>query len=92
MRFDLSVNILTNHAIKNKKILVFGGSQLRPNLHIEDYCEAVKLLSECDENKIKNQIFNVGYQNLSILEIAKKVKSIVESKFENIENIYIELQ
>ena len=34
-------------AIKNKKILVFGGSQLRPNLHIEDYCEAVKLLSEC---------------------------------------------
>ena len=92
MRFDLSVNILTNHAIKNKKILVFGGSQLRPNLHIEDYCEAVKLLSECDENKIKNQIFNVGYQNLSILEIANKVKSIVESKFENIENIDIELQ
>ena len=92
MRFDLSVNILTNHAIKNKKILVFGGSQLRPNLHIEDYCEAVKLLSECDENKIKNQIFNVGYQNLSILEIANKVKKIVESKFENIENIDIELQ
>ena len=92
MRFDLSVNILTNHAIKNKKILVFGGSQLRPNLHIEDYCEAVKLLSECDETKIKNQIFNVGYQNLSILEIANKVKSIVESKFENIENIDIELQ
>jgi len=92
LRLDLSVNILTNHAIKNKKILVFGGSQLRPNLHIEDYCEAVKLLSECDENKIKNQIFNVGYQNLSILEIANKVKKIVESKFENIENIDIELQ
>ena len=92
MRFDLSVNILTNHAIKNKKILVFGGSQLRPNIHIEEYCEAVKLLSECDENKIKNQIFNVGYQNLSILEIANKVKKIVESKFENIENIDIELQ
>lgn len=92
MRFDLSVNILTNHAIKNKKILVFGGSQLRPNLHIEDYCEAVKLLSECEESKIKNEIFNVGYQNLSILEIANKVKNIVESKFENIENIDIELQ
>ena len=44
MRFDLSVNILTNHAIKNKDIS-FGGSQLRPNLHIEDYCDAVKLLS-----------------------------------------------
>jgi nucleoside-diphosphate-sugar epimerase len=92
MRFDLSVNILTNHAIKNKKILVFGGSQLRPNLHIEDYCEVVKLLSECDENKIKNEIFNVGYENFSILEIANKVKSVVESKFENIKNIDIELQ
>ena len=92
MRFDLSVNILTNHAIKNKKILVFGGSQLRPNLHIEDYCDAVKLLSECDEEKIKNEIFNVGYQNLSILEIAEKVKKIVESKFEDIANIEIELQ
>ena len=78
MRFDLSVNILTNHAIKNKKILVFGGSQLRPNLHIEDYCEAVKLLSECDHNKIQNQIFNVGYQNLSILDIAKKVKKLLK--------------
>ena len=92
MRFDLSVNILTNHAIKNKKILVFGGSQLRPNLHIEDYCDAVKLLSECDYNKIQNQIFNVGYQNLSILDIANKVKKIVESKFDDIENIEIELQ
>ena len=92
MRFDLSVNILTNHAIKNKKILVFGGSQLRPNLHIEDYCEAVKLLIESDEKKIENEIFNVGYQNLSILEIAEKVKKIVEDKFENIENIEIELQ
>ena len=92
MRFDLSVNILTNHVIKNKKILVFGGSQLRPNLHIEDYCDAVKLLCETDKNIIKNEIFNVGYQNLSILEIAKKVKKIVESKFENIKNIEIELQ
>ncbi|MDA7636497.1 SDR family oxidoreductase [Candidatus Pelagibacter sp.] len=92
MRFDLSVNILTNHAIKNKKILVFGGSQLRPNLHIEDYCEAVKLLCECDKSKIENEIFNVGYQNLSILDIAKKVKKIVESKFEDIDNIEIELQ
>ena len=92
MRFDLSVNILTNHAIKNKKILVFGGSQLRPNLHIEDYCEAVKLLCETEKNIIANEIFNVGYQNLSILEIAKKVKKIVESKFENIKNIEIELQ
>ena len=42
-RLDLSVNILTNHAINAGKITVFGGSQLRPNLHIQDYCDAVQL-------------------------------------------------
>src|SRR5256886_4173631 len=41
-RLDLSVNILTNHAVNAGKITVFGGSQLRPNLHIQDYCDAVQ--------------------------------------------------
>ena len=44
LRLDLSVNILTNHAINNDLIKVFGGDQLRPNLHIQDYCDAVELL------------------------------------------------
>ena len=74
LRLDLSVNILTNHAITNNKILVFGGSQLRPNLHVRDYCNTVELLIESETNKISNQIFNVGYENLSILDIAEKVK------------------
>ena len=43
LRLDLSVNILTNHAVTNNRITVFGGSQLRPNLHIEDYCRAVQM-------------------------------------------------
>ena len=42
-RLDLSVNILTNHAVNAGKITVFGGSQLRPNLHVQDYCDAVEL-------------------------------------------------
>ena len=41
LRLDLSVNILTNHAVCNNKIIVFGGNQLRPNLHIKDYCDVV---------------------------------------------------
>ena len=86
-RFDLSVNILTNHAINNKKITVFGGDQLRPNLHILDYCEAVKILVNAESEKIKNQIFNVGYQNMSINEIAQVVKKTVEAEFPEIENI-----
>ena len=80
-RFDVSVNILTNHAVNNRKILVFGGKQLRPNLHIQDYCDVVKLLIKAPKKKIDNQIFNVGHQNLSILNIAKKVKKIVKLEY-----------
>ncbi len=88
-RLDLSVNILTNFAVNKKFIKVFGGDQLRPNLHIADYCEAVFLLISADENKIKNEIFNVGYQNLSIMQIAEKVKKVVEKEFSDINDVKI---
>ena len=55
LRLDLSVNILTNHAISKGKITVFGGDQLRPNLHIKDYCNAVLALIQAESVKIKNQ-------------------------------------
>jgi nucleoside-diphosphate-sugar epimerase len=77
-RMDLSVNILTNHAVTNGKIRVFGGSQLRPNLHIQDYCDLCKLLLEAPAAKVQNEIFNCGYQNMSIMDIAKLVKKVVE--------------
>jgi len=89
MRFDLSVNILTHHAIKKNKITVFGGDQLRPNLHIQDYCDLVCLLIEADKTKISNQTFNVGYQNLSIIDIAKKVKKVVLEEFPEKSNLDI---
>ena len=60
LRLDLSVNILTNHAITNKKITVFGGTQLRPNLHIQDYADLCKLLLTAPSEKIADQIFNCG--------------------------------
>ncbi len=81
MRFDLSVNILTNFAYNKKIIKVFGGKQLRPNLHILDYCEAVLKLIKAPKNKIYNQIFNVGNQNMSIDNIAKLVKNIIEKRY-----------
>lgn len=81
LRLDLSVNILTNHAITNSIIKVFGGDQLRPNLHIIDYCKAIKVLMEAPKSKIFKECFNVGYQNLSILDIANLVKKIVEKEF-----------
>jgi|TARA_B100001964_G_C14240976_1_gene605009 nucleoside-diphosphate-sugar epimerase len=86
-RLDLSVNILTNHAVNKNRITIFGGEQLRPNLHIQDYCDFVKLAIESPAEKIKNQQFNVGYQNLSIAEIGKIVKKVVQSEFNDKSNI-----
>src|SRR5215468_9604169 len=76
-RLDLSVNILTNHAINAGKITVFGGSQLRPNLHIQDYCDAVQLFLTAPADKVQNETFNVGFQNMSLMEIAELVQRVV---------------
>ena len=90
LRLDLSVNILTNHAIINNKIKVFGGNQLRPNLHIQDYCDCVELLINADKSKIKDETFNVGYQNLSIANLSQIVKKVVEKEFPEKGEIKIE--
>jgi nucleoside-diphosphate-sugar epimerase len=77
LRLDLSVNILTNHAVNNKKIRVFGGAQKRPNIHIEDVTDLyVKSLEWADE-KIDGKIFNAGYENQSLNELAGIVKNVV---------------
>jgi nucleoside-diphosphate-sugar epimerase len=80
-RLDLSVNILTNHAVNKNKITVFGGSQLRPNLHIQDYVDAVSMFLEAPSEKIRGEIFNVGYQNLSLMKIAELVRKVVLEEF-----------
>ncbi|MBH67482.1 MAG: UDP-glucose 4-epimerase [Rhodospirillaceae bacterium] len=89
-RLDLTVNILTNWAVNRGKIKVFGGDQLRPNLHIQDMCDLyIKLIYE-DSAKIAGQTFNVGYQNMSIMQIALIVKNIVEEKTNVKDRIKIE--
>lgn len=77
-RLDVSVNILTNHAVNKGKITVFGGDQLRPNLHVQEYADVCKLLMSAPADKIANEVFNVGFQNMSIMDIAKTVKKVVE--------------
>ena len=79
-RLDVSVNILTNLAVNTGLIKVFGGSQLRPNLHIQDYSDVCQLIIRVPKEKIRKQIFNCGYENLSILEIAQNVKSVISKK------------
>jgi len=74
LRLDLTVNILTNHAINNGKITVFGGQQMRPNIHIEDMTDLYLFLLDQPVEKIKDKIYNAGYQNYKVIEIAEIVK------------------
>ena len=91
MRFDLTVNILTNYAYNKGFIRVFGGKQSRPNLHIDDMCELYKSLILNDITKFNGEIFNVGTENLKIIEVADKVKRVLENKF-NKQNIDIRIE
>jgi nucleoside-diphosphate-sugar epimerase len=86
MRLDLSVNILTAHAITRNKITVFGGTQKRPNLHILDYISAVQLFLKSD--KANGEIYNLGNENLTLSEIALLVRNTlgkIDDKFKQIE-------
>ena len=76
-RLDLVVNILTNHAFHNREIKVFGGNQLRPNIHIDDMVDSYLAVLNALPNKINGEIFNVGYKNQTVNELAKDVKKII---------------
>tara|TARA_B100000989_G_scaffold295109_1_gene275454 strand:+ start:49 stop:1068 length:1020 start_codon:yes stop_codon:yes gene_type:complete len=91
MRFDLTVNILTNYAYNKGYIRVFGGRQSRPNCHIDDMCALYKKLVDDDISKYSGEIFNVGTENLKIIEAAEKVKSVMQNKL-NKNNIEIRVE
>jgi len=76
-RLDLVVNILTNLAFHRREISVFGGEQLRPNIHIKDMIRSYKFLMEQDEEKVNGEIFNVGYENKSINDLANDVIKVI---------------
>jgi len=78
MRLDVSVNMLTFQALKNKKITVFGGEQTRPNIHIKDM---VRVYDHFINNSlIESGCYNAGFENISILEIAKLVQNKIETE------------
>jgi len=90
LRLDLSVNILTNLAINRRKITVFGGSQKRPNIHIEDVTDLYVCLLELPDELIAGEIFNAGYQNHTITEIAEMVRRGVEQEYPELAPIEVE--
>ena len=78
MRLDVSVNMLTVQALANKKITVFGGDQVRPNIHIQDITDLVLFFIEQGEKV--NGIYNAGFENISIMDIAKNVTEFVPAE------------
>jgi nucleoside-diphosphate-sugar epimerase len=81
MRLDLTINILTNHAVHNGKIVVFGGTQKRPNIHIDDIAELYIDLLERPAAQIAGETFNAGYENFTVSELANQVKTVVEREY-----------
>lgn len=79
-RLDLTVNILTNHAVNLNTITVFGGEQKRPNIHIDDVVDLYLLLLTVTSERIAGQAFNAGYENHTVMQLAQIVKEIVQKE------------
>ena len=78
MRLDVSVNMLTMQALRNGVITVFGGKQIRPNIHIDDITDLY--LYFIDKGESIKGIYNAGFENLSIKEIAELVTKYVQAE------------
>lgn len=78
MRLDLSVNMLTIQALVNKKITVFGGDQTRPNIHMKDMISVYKHFLTLGNKGVG--IFNAGFENIPILDIATMVTKYIPAE------------
>ena len=90
LRLDLSVNILTNHAVNNRKIIVFGGTQKRPNIHVDDIADLYVELLDLPSDKIAGETFNAAYQNFTIAELAGMVRTVVSREMPELGAIAVE--
>ena len=82
MKLDITVNILTTCAVVNGKIRLFGGSQKRPSLHIEDMCDFYLKSLEWTHDQINGKVYNVGCQNYALTEMAQLIKGVIGSHIE----------
>jgi nucleoside-diphosphate-sugar epimerase len=76
-RLDVVVNILTNLAYHKREITVFGGEQLRPNIHIDDMVDSYIVMLNAEREHVAGEIFNVGYENQSVKCLAETVRGVV---------------
>jgi len=78
-RLDLVVNILTTLAYYKKEITILGGEQLRPNIHIKDMIRAYVAVINAPSGIVNGNIFNVGFQNLKVYQIAENITKVLGS-------------
>ena len=76
-RLDVVVNILTNLAFHKREITVFGGAQLRPNIHITDMVETYLAVLDASKDQVAGEIFNAGIENQTVLELAQTVQRVM---------------
>lgn len=91
-RMDLIVNILTNHAVNRKKIIVNGGGQKRPNIHIEDITDLYVRSLVYEDIAVNGKIFNAGYENYPVSELARQVKDTIGGDIEIITELSNDLR
>jgi nucleoside-diphosphate-sugar epimerase len=77
-RLDVVVNILTNLGYHKGEILVFGGLQFRPNIHILDMADAYLTLLAAADDKVDGKVFNAGYENNSVMQLAEMVQRNID--------------
>jgi nucleoside-diphosphate-sugar epimerase len=77
MRLDVSVNMLTMQALAKRRITVFGGNQTRPNIHIDDITDVYLFMLDHPQH---TGVYNAGFENISILDIAERVASQIEAE------------
>ena len=86
-RLDVVVNIFANFAYHKNHITIFGGKQLRPNINIIDMVNSYLLILNADNKKINGEIYNVGYENYSLIQLAEITKKVigehVQTRIEN---------
>lgn len=78
MRLDISVNMFVYQALVKKKLIVFGGNQIRPNINIKDLTKVY--IHFIKNPQLKSGNYNAGFENLKILDVAKLVKKHIPAK------------
>lgn len=91
LRLDLTVNILTTHAVEEGRIKVFGGRQMRPNINIKDMVNLYHMLLELPDSKIAGRTYNAGYQNRTVQDLAESVRKVIREKMPGKSEIKIEV-